>query len=69
MLKEIGTRRVGSIERLLDRHVRLNLFVRVQEDWRNDPRLLDEARHSGSVASNQPNSLTEEPWYEGLAFD
>ena len=42
MLKEIGTRARRKIERLLDRHVRLNLFVRVQEDWRNDPRLLDE---------------------------
>lgn len=42
MLKEIGTRARRKIERLLDRHVRLHLFVRVQEDWRNDPRLLDE---------------------------
>ncbi|MFM8393898.1 MAG: GTPase Era, partial [Acidobacteriota bacterium] len=42
MLKEIGTRARRKIERLLGRHVRLNLFVRVQEDWRNDPRLLDE---------------------------
>lgn len=42
MLKEIGTRSRRKIERLLGRHVRLNLFVRVQEDWRNDPRLLDE---------------------------
>ena len=41
-LKEIGIRSRRKIERLLDRHVRLNLFVRVQEDWRNDPRLLDE---------------------------
>lgn len=42
MLKEIGTRARRRIEQLLDRHVRLHLFVRVQEDWRNDPRLLDE---------------------------
>ncbi len=42
MLKQIGIRARRRIERLLDRHVRLNLFVRVQEDWRNDPRLLDE---------------------------
>jgi GTP-binding protein Era len=42
MLKEIGTRARQRIERLLDRHIRLHLFVRVQEDWRNDPHLLDE---------------------------
>jgi len=42
MLKEIGTRARRDIEKLLDRHVRLFLFVRVQEQWRNDPRLLDE---------------------------
>jgi GTP-binding protein Era len=42
MLKEVGTRARRRIEQLLDRHVRLHLFVRVQEDWRNDPRLLDE---------------------------
>jgi GTP-binding protein Era len=42
MLKEIGTRARRDIEKLLGRHVRLNLFVRVQEEWRNDPRTLDE---------------------------
>lgn len=42
MLKTIGTRARRDIEKLLGRHVRLNLFVRVQEQWRNDPRLLDE---------------------------
>ena len=42
MLKNIGTRARRDIERMLDRHVRLFLFVRVQEDWRNDPRTLDE---------------------------
>ncbi|MFN0085627.1 MAG: GTPase Era [Blastocatellia bacterium] len=42
MLKEIGTEARRDIERMLDRHVRLNLFVRVQDDWRNDPRTLDE---------------------------
>lgn len=42
MLKQIGIQARRRIERLLDRHIRLNLFVRVQEDWRNDPRLLDE---------------------------
>jgi GTP-binding protein Era len=42
MLKTIGTKARLDIEKLLGRHVRLNLFVRVQGDWRNDPRTLDE---------------------------
>ncbi|MBS1791566.1 MAG: GTPase Era [Acidobacteria bacterium] len=42
MLKQIGMRARKDIEKLLDRHVRLNLFVRVQGNWRNDPRTLDE---------------------------
>ena len=42
MLKEIGTKARRDIENLLGRHVRLHLFVRVQEQWRNDPRTLDE---------------------------
>jgi GTPase len=42
MLKEVGTEARRDIEKLLGRHVRLHLFVRVQESWRNDPRILDE---------------------------
>lgn len=42
MLKEIGTRARQDIEQLLNRHVRLHLFVRVQKQWRDDPRMLDE---------------------------
>lgn len=42
MLKEIGTRARRDIEKLLDRHVRLHLFVRVQSQWRDDPHTLDE---------------------------
>lgn len=42
MLKEVGISARRDIEKLLDRHVRLHLFVRVQEEWRNDPRTLDE---------------------------
>ena len=42
MLKEIGTRARHDIEKMLGRHVRLNLFVRVQKEWRDDPRALDE---------------------------
>jgi GTPase len=42
MLKEVGTEARRDIEKLLGRHIRLHLFVRVQEEWRNDPRILDE---------------------------
>lgn len=42
MLKEIGTRARHDIEKMLGRHVRLNLFVRVQKEWRDDPHTLDE---------------------------
>lgn len=42
MLKEVGTQARRDIEKLLGRHVRLHLFVRVQEQWRNDPHTLDE---------------------------
>jgi GTP-binding protein Era len=41
-LKQIGIKARRDIENLLGRHVRLHLFVRVQEHWRNDPRTLDE---------------------------
>ena len=42
MLKEIGTRARQDIEQMLNHHIRLHLFVRVQKQWRDDPRLLDE---------------------------
>ena len=42
MLKRVGSLARQDIEKMLGRHVRLNLFVRVQEHWRNDPRTLDE---------------------------
>ncbi len=42
MLKEVGTIARRDIEKLLGRHIRLHLFVRVQEQWRDDPRILDE---------------------------
>jgi GTP-binding protein Era len=41
-LKKIGTAARIEIERLLGRHVFLNLFVKVRENWRDDPRTLDE---------------------------
>jgi GTP-binding protein Era len=41
-LKEIGTSARAEIEKLLGRHVFLNLFVKVREHWRDDERALDE---------------------------
>jgi GTPase len=41
-LKEIGTRARQDIERLVGHHVYLELFVKVEEDWRNSPRALNE---------------------------
>ncbi len=38
MLKEIGKQARGDIEALLGSHVFLGLFVRVQKNWRKDPR-------------------------------
>ena len=40
-IKLIGQKAREDIERLLNKHVFLELFVRVQEDWRNDEDLLD----------------------------
>lgn len=41
-LKEIGIAARRDIEALLNHRVHLELFVKVEEDWRNDARLLDE---------------------------
>lgn len=41
-LKQIGSEARADIEKLLDRHVHLQLFVKVVEDWRNKERELDE---------------------------
>ena len=41
-LKQIGIEAREDIEKLLDRHVHLQLFVKVVEDWRNKERELDE---------------------------
>ena len=39
-IKEIGSRARVDIERLLDKHVFLELQVKVVEDWRNEPQAL-----------------------------
>ncbi|HLE63634.1 MAG TPA: KH domain-containing protein, partial [Pyrinomonadaceae bacterium] len=41
-LKEIGTQARREIEHLLGHRCRLELFVKVEEDWRNKEHLLDE---------------------------
>ena len=40
-IKEIGQKSRTSIEKLLGKHVFLELFVKVQEDWRNDEASLE----------------------------
>ena len=42
MLKRIGTLARMDIEKLLGRKVYLELFVKVRERWRDNPRFLDE---------------------------
>ena len=41
-LKQIGMRARHDIERLLDHRCHLELFVKVEEDWRDREHLLDE---------------------------
>jgi GTP-binding protein Era len=41
LLKQVGTEARGEIERTVERRVMLRLWVRVRQDWRNDPRQLD----------------------------
>ena len=41
-LKEIGTKARKEIEQLLGHRCHLELFVKVEEEWRNKERLLDE---------------------------
>ena len=47
-LKEIGTRARKEIENLLGHRAHLELFVKVEEDWRNREQLLDEYGLSGN---------------------
>lgn len=46
-LKDVGTRARHEIETLLGHRVHLELFVKVEEDWRNKEQLLDEYGLSG----------------------
>ena len=47
-LKDIGTRARKEIESLMGHRVHLELFVKVEEDWRNKEQLLDEYGLSGN---------------------
>jgi GTP-binding protein Era len=47
-LKDIGTRARKEIENLLGHRCHLELFVKVEEDWRNKQQLLDEFGLSGN---------------------
>lgn len=47
-LKDIGIRARKEIEELLGHRVHLELFVKVEEDWRNRKQLLDEYGLSGN---------------------
>src|SRR6476619_5965523 len=47
-LKDIGIRARQEIEALLGHRVHLELFVKVEEDWRNKENLLDEYGLSGN---------------------
>jgi len=47
-LKEIGIRARAEIENLLGHRCHLELFVKVEEDWRNREQLLDEYGLSGN---------------------
>jgi len=49
LLKQIGIEARTDIEKLLGKRVYLELFVKVQPDWRNDPRFLDSIEINRSV--------------------
>ncbi len=46
MLKKIGKAARADIEKLLDAHVRLNIFVKVREDWRNNTNTLGDVGYT-----------------------
>ena len=61
-IKAIGARARGELERLLDRRVHLFLFVKVRENWIEDPERfaalgLDYNVLAGAAASRRCNGL------------
>ena len=49
MLKRIGVEARKDIEKLLGRKVYLELFVRVEDEWRNHDHLISEYGYGGAV--------------------
>ena len=45
-IKSIGVHARDSIEKLLEAHAYLTLWVKVKEDWRNNPSVLNELGYS-----------------------
>ena len=48
MLKKIGSMARKDIEKLLDQHVYLSLFVRVEEEWRSKDARITEYGYGGA---------------------
>ena len=44
MIKQIGTAARGELEQYLEKHVYLDLHVKVKSEWRDDERMLDEIK-------------------------
>ena len=44
MIKQIGTAARAELERYLEKHVYLDLHVKVKSEWRDDERMLDEIK-------------------------
>ena len=44
MIKQIGTGARAELERYLEKHVYLDLHVKVKSEWRDDERMLDEIK-------------------------
>ena len=44
MIKQIGTAARAQLERYLEKHVYLDLHVKVRSEWRDDDRMLDEIK-------------------------
>jgi GTP-binding protein Era len=53
MLKQIGTRARQEMERLFGRKIFLELFVRVQPKWREDPSFLNELDWRSAISKNE----------------
>ena len=59
MLKEIGTRARMEIQKLLDRKIFLELFVKVRENWRDSPGFLNELDWRQNSAGGGDSEVAE----------